>query len=52
VKLYAARKGQTMVEYVLAFCALVVIVTALGRLLVSTKRSVARTETLVASDYP
>lgn len=46
------RRGQTMVEYVLTFCALLAAVGALGLLLHSTKRAVVRTERLVSSDYP
>ena len=38
------RKGQTMVEYVLTFSALLVVVGALGYLLKSTRHSVVRTE--------
>jgi len=41
-----------MVEYVLAFCALLAAVGALGYLLRATKSSVVRTERLVGSDYP
>ena len=41
-----------MVEYILAFCALLVAVSALGYLLDATRRGVVRTERLVASDYP
>jgi len=47
-----ARRGQTLVEYVLAFCALLAAVGALGFLLRATKSSVVRTEKLVGSDYP
>lgn len=46
------RKGQTMVEYVLTFSALLVVVGALGYLLKATRHSVVRTERLVSSDYP
>ncbi|MGN0876082.1 MAG: hypothetical protein ACI4TC_02315 [Kiritimatiellia bacterium] len=47
-----ARRGQTMVEYVLTFAALLVVLGALGYLLSATRRSVVRTESLVSSDYP
>jgi len=46
------KKGQSLVEYVLVFCALAVIVTALCGLVGRTGRSVRRAEALVASDYP
>ncbi|MCR5414330.1 MAG: hypothetical protein K6F50_06345 [Kiritimatiellae bacterium] len=49
---FKARKGQTMVEYVLAFCALVVLVGVLGWLLTASRRAVVRTESLVTSEYP
>lgn len=46
------RRGQTMLEYVLAFLALMAVVAALGYLLKATRGSVVRTERLVSSDYP
>jgi len=41
-----------MVEYVLALCVLLIVVAAMGWVLTAAKRNVARTETLVGSDYP
>ncbi len=46
------RRGQTMVEYVLVFGALVVVVGALAFLLSATRSAVVRTEGLVSSEYP
>ena len=46
------RAGQTMLEYVLTFSALLVAIGALGYLVRSTKSSVVRTERLVGSEYP
>ena len=46
------RPGQTMVEYILTFLALMAVVGALGYLLTATRHSVVRTERLVSSDYP
>lgn len=46
------REGQTMLEYVLTFTALLVAIGALGYLVRSTKSSVVRTERLVGSEYP
>ena len=46
------RKGQTMLEYVLCFLALLVVFAAVGLLAGATKRSVHRTENLISSDYP
>ena len=46
------KKGQTLVEYVLVFCALAVITSTLVRFLGAARRSVARTEALVAADSP
>jgi uncharacterized protein (UPF0333 family) len=47
-----ARRGQAMLEYVLAFCALLVVVGAMTYLLSAARKSVVRTESLVSSDYP
>ena len=47
-----ARRGQTMVEYVLAVCALLVVGLAMGYLVTAARHSVVRTENLVRSDYP
>ncbi len=41
-----------MVEYVLAVCALLVVVAAMGWVVSAARRNVARTETLIGSDYP
>ena len=41
-----------MVEYVLAVCALLVVVVAMGWLLSAARHNVVRTEALVSSDYP
>lgn len=49
---FRGRRGQTLVEYVLVFSALLVVVGSLTYLLVATKRAVVRTENLVGSDYP
>lgn len=46
------REGQTMLEYVLTFTALLVAIGALGYLIRATKSSVVRTERLVGSEYP
>ncbi|MBQ6140259.1 MAG: hypothetical protein IJI54_03150 [Kiritimatiellae bacterium] len=48
----ASRRGQTMVEYVLTFCALLVALGAIGYFMRATRHSVVRSERLVASDYP
>lgn len=41
-----------MLEYILAFSALLAVVAAMGYLVSAAKRNVARTEHLVSSDYP
>ena len=41
-----------MLEYVLAFCALLVVVGAMTYLRSAARKSVVRTESLVSSDYP
>ena len=46
------RSGQTVVEYVLALCALLAVVGAMWYLVSASKKSVVRTENLVSSDYP
>ncbi|MBR1920757.1 MAG: hypothetical protein IJ829_01995 [Kiritimatiellae bacterium] len=46
------RVGQTAVEYVLALCAMLAIVGAMGYLVTAARRSAVRTESLVRSDYP
>lgn len=46
------RPGQTLVEYILVFSALLVIVGSLVVFLKSTRGAVVRTERLVGSDYP
>lgn len=46
------RKGQAMVEYMLAFGALLVVVAAFWRLVGATRHNVVRTESFVSSDYP
>ncbi len=46
------RRGQTIVEYILVFGALIAVVVALGFLLAATRQAVVRTERLVGSDYP
>ncbi len=48
----SGRSGQTMVEYVLAVLALLVVVSAMGWVVAAARRSVVRTEALVSSDYP
>ena len=47
-----ARAGQAALEYVLALCALLVVVGAMWYLVVAARKSVVRTESLVSSDYP
>ena len=46
------RRGQTILEYVLTFSALLVAIGALGYLVRSTRTTVVRTERLVGSEYP
>lgn len=46
------RRGQAALEYVLAFCALALVVGVLWHLVGAAKWSVIRTEALVSSDYP
>ena len=46
------KKGQALLEYVLALLALLVVVTVMVYLLRATRSSVTRTETLVSSEYP
>ena len=46
------RRGQTALEYVLAFAALLVVVFALAALVRATGRYANRTEDLVTSDCP
>ena len=47
-----ARSGQAALEYVLALCALLVVVGAMWHLVAAAHRNVVRTESLVSSDYP
>lgn len=47
-----SRRGQTAVEYLIAFCALLAAAAALTHVLRATRSCVARTERLVGSDYP
>jgi hypothetical protein len=47
-----SRSGQTMVEYVLALCALLAVIGAMWYLVSAARESVYRTEDLVGSDYP
>ena len=47
-----ARKGQAMIEYVLAFVALLIAVFALCAFVRATGRYANRTEDLVTSDCP
>jgi len=46
------RRGQTAVEYVLALVALLGIIGVMWYLVQAAKENVARTESLVSSDYP
>ena len=48
----AMRKGQAMIEYVLAFAGLLVVIGILWGLVGVTKKYAVRTENLVASEYP
>lgn len=41
-----------MVEYVLAFSALLVVIAAMSAVVMAAKRQSDRTEALVSSDYP
>lgn len=52
MKTGGCRRGQTMLEYVLVFLALIVAVGALGYLVKAARSSAVRTERLVGSDYP
>ena len=47
-----ARRGQAMLEYVLAFASLLVVVGALWALVHAAFRHGERTESLVTSDCP
>ncbi len=47
-----ARRGQTALEYVLTFSALILAVSAFAYLLKATKSAVVRTERHVSSEYP
>ena len=49
---HRSRNGQAMLEYVLAFAALLGVIAVTGYLLTASKYSVERTERLVGSDYP
>ena len=46
------RGGQAALEYVLALCALLAVVGAMGYLVSAAQKSVVRTEGLVGSEYP
>ena len=46
------RKGQTMVEYVLAVAALLVVATVMGFLVTAAQKSAHRSEALVGADCP
>ena len=46
------RKGQALLEYVLALAGLVVVVTALGFVVSGAAGFGVRTESLVSSEYP
>lgn len=47
-----ARAGQAMLEYVLAFAALLVVIAVMGYAVAAALKAEARTERLVKSDYP
>ena len=47
-----ARSGQTMVEYVFVFLALLAVFTAVGYLVTAARKSSAKTENLIKADYP
>jgi len=46
------RRGQAMLEYVLAFAALLVVVGVMGSVIVAAQRQSARATGLVRADYP
>jgi len=46
------RSGQAALEYVLALCALLVVVAAMGYFVEAARKSAVRTQALVSSDYP
>lgn len=46
------RRGQAMLEYVLALVAVLGLVVVLGYLVTAAKRSAERSENLVRADYP
>lgn len=46
------RSGQAMLEYVLAFAALLVVFGVMGGVIVAAERHASRTTGLVRADYP
>jgi len=46
------RRGQAALEYVLAFAALLVVVTAMGYVVSAAVESANRANALVRADYP
>lgn len=48
----SCRRGQALLEYVLAFAALVVVVVAMWGFLGAASRAADRADALVRSDYP
>lgn len=46
------RRGQAMVEYVLALAALMLVVVVMGYLVRAGYRALHRTESMVSSEYP
>lgn len=48
----SSKSGQTMVEYILAFCVLLGVVFAMGALTSALRANSERSLDLVASEYP
>jgi uncharacterized protein (UPF0333 family) len=46
------RKGQALLEYVLALAAMLVLVAVMGFFVSAARTSAIRAETLVSSDHP
>lgn len=46
------RRGQSLLEYVLAFSSLLVVIAILSGLVIVTRTYAVRTQKLVSGDYP